>query len=267
MNKAMLLVSFGTSYEETRAKTIDVIEAKVRAAFPDCAHYCAWTSKRIINKVRAERGERHDTVEEALARMEADGVRDLVVATTCLMEGHEMAKIRAAVERWSAERQCPTCIAEPLLASSEDRAVLARCLSDEFSFVGDSDAVMMMGHGSRDASNSVYVQIQEELHKLGRTNFFVATVEGDLTFDDAWPAVRETGPGRVYLTPLMIVAGDHACNDLAGDDEDSWASLIRARGVEVQPVLRGLGEYAGVQQMVCDHANDALTLREVSLRG
>lgn len=265
--EALLSVSFGTSHEETRAKTIDAIEARLREEYSDMAFYSAWTSPRIVAKVKAERGECHDTLDEALAKMAADGVKDLVVATTCLMEGEEMVKIRRAVGTWAAARRCSVHIAEPLLAAREDRKTVARVLCDEFSFVGRGDALLLMGHGSPSASNEVYSQIQEELHKLGRSLFFVATVEKEPAFADVWPRIAACGVKRVYLAPLMIVAGDHAKNDLAGDCEDSWASQIAACGVQAKPVLRGLGEYAGIRQLVCDHVNDALIIREVELRG
>ena len=273
MKKGMLFVSFGTSHEDTRVKTIDAIDEKLCAAFPNCTHYNAWTSGVIIKKVKAERGEYHDTLEEAFARMTADGVEDCTVVTTCLLRGGEMAKIEKAANAWADEHRVPLQIADPLLASREDRAVVARAVCDEFSFVGKDEALLLMGHGSSepgldlDATNSVYAQLQDELHKLGRTRFFVATVEGQPTFEDALRLVDESRARCVYLAPLMIVAGDHAKNDLAGGGEDSWASQLKARGLQVKAVLKGLGEYAGIQQLVCDHVELALTLREVALRG
>ena len=116
-------------------------------------------------------------------------------------------------------------------------------------------------------ANDVYAHVQEELHALGREKFFVATVEGTPTFEDIWPLIQATGATRIHLAPLMIVAGDHAKNDLAGDDESSWASRIRAQGLSVNPILKGLGEYAGIHQLICNHVQDALDVREVALRG
>ena len=265
--RGMLFVSFGTSHEDTRVKTIDAIQAKVRAAFPNCVPYSAWTSGVIIKKVAAERGEHHDTLDEALARMDADGVDDLIVSTTCLMHGAEMAKIEKAVIPWAAERNIPTQIAEPLLNSPDDRAAVARAIADEFAGLGADDAVLLMGHGSPVSGNEVYRQVQDAFRAQGSDRFFVATVEGEPTFDDVLPLVQASGAARVHLAPLMIVAGDHAKNDLAGEDDDSWASRVAACGLEAVPVLKGLGEYAGIQQLVCDHVEQALMLREVALRG
>lgn len=265
--KGLLSVSFGTSHAETRAKTIDAIDADLKAAFPDHAFYTAWTSGRIVEKVRAERGEEHDTIEEALERLSKDGVDDLVVAVSCLMQGYEMGKIATASHAWVDAAQGRTLrVARPLLALEEDRRAMARTVASEFQQIAAEDALVLMGHGisaatakrggsARDA-NAVYDQIQEELHALGRGNFFVGTVEGTPTFDDALAQLKARGAACVHLAPLMIVAGDHAVNDLAGDG-DSWANLLREQGFVVNPILRGLGEYASVRQIVCAHAREA----------
>jgi sirohydrochlorin cobaltochelatase len=257
----LLSVSFGTSYEETRAKTIDVVDADLAAAFPDRAFYRAWTSGIIIKKVKAERGEHHDTLDEAFARMSADGVDDLVVATMCLMQGGEMNKVSQAAAAWAAEGNRTVRLAKPLMSDEADQAVVARALCDELADVAQDDAVLLMGHGTKEdgfhGANGVYAQLQDELHALGRDRFFVATVEGTPTFDDALLLLEGCGAKRVVLAPFMIVAGDHARNDLAGDDGDSWASQLAARGFETEVVLKGLGEYAAIQDLVVEHAREA----------
>lgn len=265
--RALLSVSFGTSYEETRVKTIDAIEAKLREEFCDFEFYQAWTSPRIIERVKSERGEHHDTLDEAFERMSADGVNDLVVSTMCLMQGGEMAKIERAAQTWASVKGRSMCVSSPLLASSTDRKEMARVICDEFADVAPHDVLLLMGHGSSQAPNGVYSQIQDEFHSLGRTRFFVATVEGAPTFEDVYPRVELAKPTCVHLAPLMIVAGDHAKRDLAGADERSWASMLATRGFNTNVVMRGLGEYSGIQELVCRHVRDALVLREVSLRG
>ena len=263
MEKALLSVSFGTSYAETREKTIDVVDARLAAAFPDRAFYSAWTSGRIVAKLRAERGEHHDTLDEAFARIVEDGVADLLVVTTNLMHGGEMRKVERAAGAWALEDGSRALgIAAPLMESAQDRQAMARVLASAFADVPDGDAVLLMGHGTTPPdgpawANEVYSQIQDELCALGKTAFFVATVEGTPTFADVLPLVEQLAPARVHIAPLMMVAGDHARNDLAGDGRDSWRSQLVARGFEVVPVLRGLGEYAGVQELVCAHARDA----------
>lgn len=254
MKEVMLIVSFGTTHEQTRKKTIDAIEGKVRAAFPDLPVYSAWTSEVVIRKVKASRGEHHDTLDEALARMAADGVDSLVVVTTCLMDGFEMAKVRKAVGAWADELGVPVRIADPLLATAEDRAAVAQAVCTQFASVGVDDAVLLMGHGSAHASNEIYAQMQDAFGELGHSRFFVATVEGEPTFDDALALIEGSRARRVHLAPLMIVAGDHAKNDLAGEGPDSWSSKLKARGLAVEVILKGLGEYPDVQELVCEHA-------------
>ena len=256
--KALLSVSFGTSYEDTRVKTIDVVNERLATAFPDRAFYSAWTSNRIIEKVRVERGELHDTLEEAFGRLAADGVDDVVVATTCLMDGHEMRKISGFAKDWAAGDDARIArVADPLLTSDADRVALAAAVCEEFSSVPDDVALLLMGHGSPKGPNEVYFQIRDSLTALGHPNFTIATVEGEPVFDDAVSILEKMGASRVVVAPFMFVAGDHAINDMAGDDDDSWANMLSVRSFEVEVVMKGLGEYPAVQQLVVDHAKAA----------
>ena len=252
--KGLLSVSFGTSYADTRAKTIDAIDRELAAAFPERAFYSAWTSPRIRAKVLAERGEQHDSLDDAFARMTADGVDDLVVGTMCLMDGGEMRKIAEATHAWASQEGRTARLARPLLSSAEDRDRMARALAAEFAQVAEDEALLLMGHGSEHGVNQLYADLQDALHAQGLTNFFVATVEGTPVFDDVLPLIQTHGAARVWLAPLMIVAGDHARNDLAGEGEGSWASRLRMHGFAVQMVLKGLGEYGAVQKLAVDHA-------------
>ena len=254
--KGLLSVSFGTSYAETRVKTIDAIDARLATAFPDRAFYSAWTSPRIMAKVLAERGEQHDSLDEAFGRMSADGVDDLVVATMCLMQGGEMRKVEKAAREWAASGDRRVCVARPLMSSHADYEAAARAVAEEFACVGVDEAVLLMGHGSPHGSNDLYLDVQEALRELGKSAFFVATVEGSPTFDDALPLIEASGAKRVHLAPFMIVAGDHARNDMAGGD-DSWAARLEARGFEPVVAMKGLGEYPIIQQLAVDHARAA----------
>lgn len=255
--KALLSVSFGTSYGKTREKTIDVLDEKLAQAFPDRAFYTAWTSTFIIRKLHRESGEHHDTLDEAFARLEADGADDLIVATSCLLAGNEMGKIASAARLWGS-RPCRTLrVARPLLSSEADCHELARILRDEYAVPVGDDALLFMGHGSPHGGNQVYAQVQDALRQLACPKYFVATVEGSPTFDDVLPALLSCGAQRICLAPLMIVAGDHATNDLAGKEEDSWKSLLERRGLATHTILRGLGEFAGVHEMVCQRALSA----------
>lgn len=256
--KALLSVSFGTSYEETRAKTIDVVDGKLAADFPDREFYSAWTSGKIVAKVRKERGEMHYTLDEAFARLVHDGVDDLLVATMCLMNGHEMGKIAEYVKAWLDGGEGRTAyLAEPILTSEADRKVIAAALADEFADVPEGEAVLLMGHGSPGGPNEVYSQIQDGLAALDGTRFFMGTVEGTPTFEDALELLKASGIRRVHLAPFMVVAGDHARNDLSGDDDDSWKNMLEAQGFETVVTLRGLGEFKTFQDLVCMHARKA----------
>lgn len=265
--RGLLSVSFGTSHEDTRVKTIDAVDTLLRKGFPDFAFYSAWTSGHIIAKVKAERNECHDTLAEAFERLTADGVVDLLIATSCLMKGGEMAKVESAAKEWMAAGGRSAHVSRPLLATSEDRRIVANAILAEFSDVPEKDALLLMGHGSTVASNDVYGELQSALHVLGRKRFFVATVEGEPTFEDVLPFIISSKAQRVWLAPLMFVAGDHAKNDLAGDGPDSWKNRIEAKGLETEIALKGLGEYEAIRQLICDHVKDALVLQEVSLRG
>lgn len=255
--KGLLSVSFGTSYADTRAKTIDVVDELLAAAFPDQAFYSAWTSGRIVAKVRAERGEQHDTLEEAFARLSADGVDELTVATMCLMNGGEMRKIARAVESWlEGDASRSARLATPLLSSAEDREVMAQAILNEFSTLADDEVLLLMGHGSPSGPNEVYGQIQDRLAASGRPRFFVATVEGTPVFDDALAAIEACGASKVHIAPFMIVAGDHATNDMVKND-DSWQHQLEAHGFDVEATLKGLGQYPAVQGLVVEHARNA----------
>ena len=259
--RAILSVSFGTSHAQTRARTIDAIDAQLAAAFPERAFYAAWTSGRIVAKLR-DAGEHHDTLDEALERLARDGIDDVVVASSCLMHGAETSKIEERARSWAAAGDRRVAVAEPLLARVADRNALAQALADEFAWMEDSDAALLMGHGSRAGSNEVYSHIQHALDRIAAGRFFVGTVEGQPAFDDVLEALEARKPACVHLAPLMIVAGDHATRDLAGDNDDSWQSRLQSAGLSTHAVLKGLGEYAAVRDLVCEHARAAASLLE-----
>ena len=258
MSEAVLTVSFGTSHASMRARAIDPVEQHIADALEDRASYTAWTSGRIVEKVRAERGEHHDTLDEALEHIAADGIRELIVQPTCLMQGHEMRKIERTLLDWNAPVNVR--LGAPLLASLEDRRALADVVAEEFSWVPETEMLVLMGHGSKTGGNEVFDQINDEFAALDKMHFFVATIEGQPDFAHALELVEQRQPALVHLTPLMIVAGDHAVVDMAGDSEDSWKSQLEARGFAVDAISRGLGEYESVRELVAQHARNAQPL-------
>ena len=254
-DKAIMVVSFGTSYRETCERTIEALEADFCARFPERRFYRAWTSKIIRRKLAAQ-GIIIDSVEDALDRMQKDGIKDLLVQTTHILPGEEYALTLNAVKEmrsaFSAVR-----IGAPLLSDQTDIAELARLLEDSFSQVECDSLLAFMGHGSGSLDAPVYEELENCFQRDGFANFCVGTVEFDPGFTPILERVRKEKPNKVYLTPLMVVAGDHANNDMAGDDPDSWRSQIAAEGIDTVCLLKGLGEYPAVRKMYIRHAEAA----------
>lgn len=256
MRKAILAVSFGTAYEETRKKTIEAIEADLAAAFPERKLYTAWTSGMILRKLKKLGKETRDTLEEALARMEADGVEDLLVQPTFLQAGYEMRLVRETLEKW-AGRFGRLKLGAVLVENEEDLGTLAGALETHFAAVQEDEALVLMGHGSEGADFYPYEKLTEAFRRRGRENFAVGTVEFEPGIAPALELVRSRKPRKTYLAPLMIVAGDHAVNDMAGDEEDSWKNRLAALGTETECILKGLGECPEVRALFVRHAAEA----------
>ena len=257
--KALLVVSFGTSHPETKEKTIEAIENDLAAAFPDRRLYRAWTSSMLRRKVKADTGEHIDSVAEALARMAGQGITDVLIQPTHLLAGEEHDKLCRELESGKAAFSSVT-VGKPLLAAEEDIAVLAALLPGLCPSLGAGELMVWMGHGSGALRLPVYQILDGLLSQNGHPDHAVGTVEFDPGFDAVLERVRQRRPARVILAPLMVVAGDHAVNDMAGDDPDSWQSRLRAEGPAVTCVLRGLGEYEAVRALYVAHARAAKPL-------
>ena len=259
MSKAILAVSFGTAYAETRKKTIEAVEADLAAAFPERKLYTAWTSGMILRKLKKQGGEVRDTLAEALERMERDGVTDLLVQPTFLQAGYEMRLVRETLEAWKP-RFARVALGAVLVAGDADLDALAKALEAHFAAVGADEALVLMGHGSEGADFYPYEKLTEAFRRDGRANFCVGTVEFDPGIAPALEMVQKRAPKKTYLAPLMLVAGDHAINDMAGEGPDSWASRIAALGTQCVCVLKGLGEYPEVRELYVRHARAAAAL-------
>lgn len=257
--KALLTVSFGTSFPKTRARTIGAIEDALSAAFPDRRFYRAWTSGVIRRKVRAETGETIDSVSEALARMAADGIKDVLVQPTHLLVGEEYDKL--CQELMQGKPLIPSVsLGTPLLASEEDVAVLAGILPGLYPGAGAEDMIVWMGHGSGALRMPVYEMLDEHLRRNGHGNHAVGTVEFEPGFDSVLERAKRRRPARVILAPLMVVAGDHATNDMAGDQPESWRSQLTSEGLTVECILQGLGEHEDVRSLYVAHAGKATAI-------
>lgn len=259
MSKAILVVSFGTAYAETRKKTIEAIERDLAAAFPERALYTAWTSGMILRKLKKLGEETRDTLAEALERMERDGVTDVLVQPTFLQAGYEMRLVREALEEWKP-RFAHIALGTVLVAGKDDLDALAKALEAHFDAVGADEALVLMGHGSEDSEFYPYEILTGAFRRDGRNNFCVGTVECAPGIEPALDMVHALQPKKTYLAPLMIVAGDHAINDMAGDEPDSWRNQIAALGTEPVCVLKGLGEYPEVRECFIAHARAAAAL-------
>ena len=261
----LLVVSFGTSYNDNRAATIGAVESAMETAFPDYAVRRGFTANIIIEHVQRRDGVVIDDVTEALARAKANGVKNLLVQPTHLMNGYEYGDLVKELEACAGDFESVK-IGAPLLTTDEDFAVVAQAMVDAAAGHDDGKtAVCYMGHGTEAASNGIYARMQKHLSDSGHDNFFVGTVEAEPTAEDLVKLVKAGGYEKVVLRPMMIVAGDHANNDMAGDGEDSWKSVFTAAGFQVECEINGLGELEAIQQLLAAHAGEAKPLDETGI--
>lgn len=256
--RAILVVSFGTSYNDSRRLTIGAIEGALEKAFPDYAVRRGFTSQIIIDHVKDRDGVTIDNVGQALDRAVANGVKTLVVQPTHLMNGLEYTDLVNELAQYSDAFE-KVAVGQPLLTSDEDfQAVMAAITEATKEYDDGKTAICFMGHGTEADSNEVYAKMQTTLTEAGYDNYYVGTVEATPTLDDVLAAVQKGEYERVVLMPLMIVAGDHANNDMAGEEEDSWKSAFEKAGYQVECVLKGLGELEAIQQIFVEHAQAAM---------
>ena len=254
----LLAVSFGTSYNETRALTIDAVEAALQNAYPAYEVRRAFTSQIVIDILEERDGHEIDNVEEAMERLIADGVKEVVVQPTHVMAGFEYDDVVAEVSKYEGKFDTLK-ISNPICVDDADYDAMVKVLVEETAaYNAEGTAVVFMGHGTHHEANATYAALEDKLHEAGSTNYFIGTVEGSPLIDEVIASVQATDAKKVVLLPLMIVAGDHANNDMAGDEEDSWKTVFVNAGYEVECVLNGLGQYAGVQQILVDHAAAAI---------
>lgn len=256
LRPVMLVASFGTSYNDNRADTIGAIECALAAAFPHFEVRRAFTALEIIEKLAQRDGYRVDTVEQALARCDEDGVREVYVLPTHLIPGREYADARRAFEGFSG-RFDVLKMAGPLLDSPDDiDRVIEACVEAMDPSGGEGEtALCLMGHGTNVAANAVYFAVRDALALKGPFRHFIGTVEGTPTLEDAVGEMVTAGARRAVLRPLMVVAGDHANNDMAdADDPESLAGMLSARGVDVECQVEGLGQLPAIRALYVEHA-------------
>jgi len=276
--KELLVVSFGTSFNDSRVADIKSIEDALQEANPDWSVRRAFTAQIIINHIQARDGEKIDNMEQALERAVANGVKQLVVQPTHLMHGAEYDEMCAAIDKVRDKFESVE-IAEPMLGEvgsdttvinadkeAVAKAVVAAALSEsgyESTAAAKEAGVayVLMGHGTAHVAKVTYSQMATQMDKLGYENVFIGTVEGepeDTSCEAVIAAVKEAGYTTVVLRPLMVVAGDHANNDMAGADEDSWKTMFEAAGLTVNCQISGLGRIADVQALYVAHTKAAI---------
>ena len=263
----LLVVSFGTSFNDNRRETIGAIEDALEKAFPGYSVRRGFTANIIIEHVARRDGEIIDDVTEALERAKANGVKNLLVQPTHLMNGYEYSDLYNELADYADDFESIK-IGAPLLTSDDDFARVAEAMVDATAAYDDGKtAICYMGHGTEAASNGIYAKMQKILADSGHDNYFIGTVEAEPSVEDVLEQVKAGGYERVVLRPMMIVAGDHANNDMAGDDADSWKSVFEANGFEGKVIceVKGLGELAAVQQILVEHAKAAKPLAETDV--
>ena len=256
--KELLVVSFGTSFNDSRRLTIGAVESALEKAFPEYAVRRGFTSQIIIDHVAKRDGEIIDNMQEALDRAVDNGVKTLVVQPTHLMNGLEYEEMSKAIAQYSDAFE-QISIGQPLLTSDEDFQAVAKAITEATADYDDGEtAIVFMGHGTEAESNGVYAKMQQVLTDGGYAHYYVGTVEATPSLDDVLEAVKQGSYKRVVLRPLMVVAGDHANNDMAGDEDDSWKTTFEKEGYEVVCEVEGLGALEAVQQLYVEHAQAAV---------
>ena len=275
----ILVVSFGTSFNDSRVADIKGIEDALQEAYPDWSVRRAFTAQIIINHIQAREGACIDNVEQALERAAANGVKNLVIQPTHLMHGAEYDEVMETVDTYRDKFETVS-VAEPLLGEvgndatviNEDKKAVAEIVTAEVvkdagydnieAANEDKTAFVFMGHGTHHTAMVTYAQMQTQMNELGYDNVFIGTVEGDEAFsaDAIIEKVAAAGYTKVVLRPLMVVAGDHANNDMAGTEEDSWYAMFTASGKfeNVDTQIKGLGQIEAIQQIYVDHTGAVL---------
>ncbi|GMO33054.1 MAG: sirohydrochlorin cobaltochelatase [Termitinemataceae bacterium] len=254
----ILVVSFGTSFNGSRTKTIGAIENAIAAAYPQYEVRRAFTSQIIVDHIEQRDGEKIDNIESAMTRLQKDGVKELVVQATQVMSGSEYDEMRGTIKPYEKNFKSVSYGA-PLLSSDEDYAEVAKIITDDTKqYASPDSAVVLMGHGSEHPANAAYAKFQDTLISSGYSNYIIGTVEASPGIDDVIAYLDTLGVKKVTMLPFMIVAGDHANNDMAGDKDDSWKSILKSKGITASPVLKGLGESPAIQQVFVKHAGKAI---------
>ena len=254
--KAILVVSFGTSFPDTRKRTIDVIEREIADAYPEYRIYRAWTSKMIMKKLLRTENMKVFSVREAMESMIDDGIAEVIVQPTHVINGIENDLMKEDALAY-AENFENIRFGAPLLTSDQDNDEVTKAVAEEFSDLPERSALVLMGHGTTHYANAIYAALDYRFKDNGYGNIFLGTVEAYPSLDSLLRQVKALAPEAVVLAPFMIVAGDHATNDMAGDNPDSWRRKFEEAGFIVSCVMKGLGEYSAIRRILLRHVSEA----------
>lgn len=256
---AVLVVHFGTSYDDTRIKTIDAINARMREAFSGTELREAWTSRMIVRKLKG-RGIEKMTPSEALRKLHDDGFTHVLVQSTNIIEGQEMKELRREVESLSLNFK-DIRIGNPLLYTPEDYVAVIRALTQAMDMASKGSLKLLVGHGTPDPATACYAMLDYMLKAEGYRDYHVGTVEGYPAFEEALSQLKAGKLNEVVIVPFMFVAGDHARNDIAGE----WKGRLEKEGFKVRLYLKGLGENRDIQNLFIDHARFAAGHKMIGL--
>lgn len=255
MEKGILVVSFGTSHLDTMKKTISVIEQEISERFQEYRVYRAFTSGMIIRKLKRTENLAVDTVQEALNRMKEDGIEDVIVQPTHIINGVEYDRMmKDLMENMFLFRRIR--VGKPLLSSGDDYKKSIHAVMAETQ-LEDDEMLVLMGHGTDHHANSAYPTLEYTFHALGYNQVLVGTVESFPELKNVMAKLEISGKKKVALMPFMLVAGDHAKNDMAGE-EDSWKCELEDAGYEVRVIMKGLGEFEGIRKIFTEHLEEEI---------
>lgn len=254
MKKALLVVSFGTTHLDTLEKNIAAAENTLSAAFPDRMLCRAFTS-RIVRQRLADAGTQVDDVPTALCRLRESGYEDILIQPTHMICGLEWEKLLSQVQPFSF----PVCkVGRPLLGAPSDYMDLAKAVLADLPERAEDTAILLMGHGTEHDADASYDTLQEAFRTLGRLDVLIGTVEGEIRIEHLIEKLADSPQiKKAICLPLMLVAGDHAKNDMSGEEPDSWASQLRRAGYAVRCIVQGMGEKAAIRQLYAAHASQA----------
>lgn len=262
MKKAILVVSFGTSYHDTMKKTIEVCENKIKESFIDYDVFRAFTSNKIIRKLSTRDNIKIDNPLQALTKIHEKGYKEVIVQTLHIINGEEFEKLKNNVKLFE-DKFDKILLGKPLLTSIDDYKETINALKLQMSNLEKDEAVVLMGHGTVHEAHSSYTCLDYMLEDYD-IKAYVGTVEGYPELDNVIKKLRKNNISKVKLMPFMLVAGDHAKNDMASDEEDSWKSILIKEGFEVDIHLKGLGENPKIQDIFVSHINDLVNYKLAS---